>query len=207
MSATSAPRGLVPVKKLGGQPYTGAFTKYPLPSNYTAAIGNGDLVKLLNTGSGRGQIVRMNATTTATTATSSGIMLGVCVGCSYTDPNTSQPVERNYYPGAIVASDIMIHVVDDPQVLFAIQADEAIAQTKLGCNYAVIQTAVTNTTNGNSGLQVDGSTYEETATLPVRAVEFDTSKGGSIGDAYTDLIVMINPAVHFHNQGTGVDNS
>lgn len=208
MSTVQTPRGLVPVKYLGANYFSGGFNKYLLPSNYTYAIANGDPVKMKTTGTGRGQPMRFNETTTATTTTASGVnFLGVCVGCEYTDPNTGQFTVRNHYPGAIVATDIYLHVVDDPNVMFLAQADGSIAQTKQGCNFGLIQTAVTNTLNGNSGVQLQASTFEETGTLPLRVVEFYSGPNSTIGDAYADVLVMFNPAAHFFGQSVGVDNS
>lgn len=205
MATVQAPFGFRPVRKLGGEAWNGSFTLYRLPSNYTAAIGNGDPVRMLNTGAGRGQIVRFSETTAATTATNSGTWLGVAVGCQYTDPGTGQPVIRQHYPGAIVASDIFIHVVDDPDMLFEIQANGQVAQTMQGCNFGVIQTSVTNATTGNSGVALNASTFEETATLPVRVVDFVNRPGSAVNDAFTDCIVRIN--THFHRTATGTDNS
>lgn len=205
MATVLAPFGLRPVKKLGGEPWNHSFNLYKIPSNYTHAIGNGDPVRLLNTGAGRGQIVRFNETTTATTITSSGTFLGVLIGCQYTDPATGQFWTRQHYPGAIVASDIYAMVVDDPDVLFEAQADGQVAQTMMGCNFPLIQTAVTNATTGLSGVSVDASGFEETAALPVRVVDFGTRPGEAINDAFTNVLVRINN--HFYRQTTGTDNT
>jgi len=205
MSTTSFPRGLQPVKMLGNKPSSHGFTLFPIPSNYATAIGNGDPVIYVTTGATRGTIARMNATTAATTVTSSGTWLGVFGGCQYTDPTTKQFTTRHYYPGSIVASDIYAMVYDDPDMLFSIQANGVLAQTTQGCNAAVIQTAVTNTTTGNSGLQLQASSIESTSTLPLRIVDFGTAAGSAIGDTYTDVIVRLN--THFHRTATGVASS
>lgn len=205
MATTSRPRGLQPVKMIGGRNASHGQTLYKIPSNYATAIFNGDPVVMTASGSTRGTIARMNATVTATTITSSGTWLGVFLGCEYTDPTLGYKVWRQYYPGSIVASDIYAHVIDDPDALFEIQADGAVAQTAQGCNAAIIQTAVGNTTTGNSGLQLDASSVENTSTLPLRIVDFVTKPESSIGDAYTDVIVRLN--THFHRTATGVASS
>jgi len=203
MATISAPRGFQPVGNAFNSYTTGGFRKYKIASNETYAIGNGDPVVMLTTGSTRGTIQRFNTTVAATTVTSSGTFLGVFAGCEYTDPNTGQKVFNHYYPGAIVASDIFATVYDDPDQIFSIQANGAVAQTALGCNFSIIQTAVTNTITKNSGLQVQASSNAATTTLPVRLVDFDVKPGlNSIGDAYTDLLVRFNN--HFHRQLTGV---
>lgn len=205
MATVSRPRGLQPVKMIAGRATSWGQTLYKIPSNYSVAIFNGDPVVMTASGSTRGTIARMNATGTATTVTSSGTWLGVFVGCQYTDPVSGQPVWRQYYPGSVVASDIYAHVIDDPDALFEIQADGAAAQTTLGTNAAIIQTAVGNTLTGNSGLQLDVSSCESTSTLPLRIVDFVNRPESAIGDTYTDLIVRLN--THFHRTATGVASS
>lgn len=207
MSTTSAPRGLQPVKMLGGRYNSHGATLYKIPAGYATAIFNGDPVIMTASGSTRGTIARMNATVTATTITSSGTWLGVFIGCEYVDPTTKQPTWRQYYPGSITpaSGDIIAHVIDDPDALFEIQADGTLAQTALGTNAAIIQTAVGNTTTGNSGLQLDASSIENTSTLPLRIVDFVTRPGSAIGDTYTDVIVRLN--THFHRTATGVASS
>lgn len=205
MSATSKPRGLVPLRKLGSAPVSHGITHYPIPSGYATEIGNGDPVVYVTSGSTRGTVARMNATVAATTITASGTWLGVLLGCSYTDPNSNQPVHRQHYPGGIVASDIIAHVCDDPDMLFLLQADGSLGQVAQGCNAAIIQTAVTNSVNGNSGLQLDASSIESTATLPLRIVDFWSGNGSAVGDAFTDMVVRLN--THFHRSTTGVASS
>lgn len=189
---------------IGGRATSWGHTLYKIPSAYATAIFNGDPVSMTTTGASRGTIGRMNTTVAATTVTSSGTWLGVFIGCEYVDPNSKQPVWRQNYPGSITpaSGDIMAHIIDDPDALFEIQADGAIAQTRLGCNAAIIQDVVGNTTTGNSGLKLQASSVESTSTLPLRIVDFVTRPESSIGDTYTDVIVRLN--THFHRTATGV---
>ena len=198
MGTTNSPYGLRPVNILGGQPSSQAGRWYPVTSAETTAIFSGDPVVFITTSTGRGTIRRMNTTVAATTVTSSGTWLGVFGGCEYTDPNTGQLLQRQYYPGSITASDIRAFIYDDPDQLFAIRADGSVAQTKQGCNAAVIQTAVGNTLTGNSGLSLQASSLDSTSTLPVRIYDFIST----VGDSYTDVLVRLN--THFHRQATGV---
>jgi hypothetical protein len=161
----------------------------------------GDPVIIINTGSTaaalRGYLARFNATTTATTITSTGGgfgFVGVFVGCTFTDPVYGKVFRQNY-GASNPATDIQAYVVDDPDALFQIQADDTLALTALGCNAALIQTvAGSSGVNINSGVALDASSIATTNTLPVRIVDFVT-----VGDAYTDVIVRIN--THFHRTG------
>lgn len=203
MATSLRPYGLRPAYRLGnGSPYSGGFTLYKIASNETTPIFNGDPVKIIGSSTNRGHIQRLNTTTTATTVTSSGTSIGVFIGCQYTDPVSGKWLQRHYYPGAIVASDILAFVVDDPDVVFRCVADEAMAQTTRGCNAALIQTAVGNTSTGNSGLSLDGSSFDSTATLPLRIVDFVNDPDNPVDTTYPEMYVRLN--THFHRTTTGV---
>lgn len=208
MATTLAPFGLRPVDRVSGAATTQGFKKYPIVSNYSVALMNGDPVILLNTGTGRGRLNRINATVAATTITSSAGTtgtLGVFVGCEYTDPTSSKYLQRQYYPGSIVASDIQGFVVDDPFAIFRIQADDALDYNAIGCNASLIQTVVGNTLTGNSGLALDASSVANTATLPLRIVGFVEDARNTQSDAYPHVLVRLN--VHHHLQTTGTSAS
>lgn len=208
MADTLAPFGLRPYKRLSGASPDQSFTKYPIASNYSVAIRNGDPVILLNTGSGRGRVNRINATVTATTVTSSAGTtgtLGVLVGAEYTDPSSDWFLPRHYYPGSIVADDIKAYVVDDPDAIFEIQCDDTLDANAIGCNASLIQTVVGNDVTGNSGLALDASSVANTATLPLRIVGFKEDVRNTVGDAYPVALVRLN--VHHHRQTTGTSAS
>lgn len=197
MATTLSPYGLRPVNLLGGQGYAGSTRLYAISASYGVNIQYGDPVLIVNTGSTRGTLARFNATTTATTVTSTGGgfgFVGVFVGCTFTDPVYGKVFRQNY-GASNPATDIQAYVVDDPDVMFQIQADNTLGQTALGCNAALIQTvAGSSGVNINSGVALQASSIATTATLPVRIVDFVT-----IGDAFTDVIVRIN--THFHRTG------
>jgi hypothetical protein len=202
MASTNSPYGLRPINLLGGQSYAGSTRLYAIPASFAVSIQYGDPVIIVNTGSTRGTLARFNATTTATTVTSTGGgfgFVGVFVGCTFTDP-TFGKVFRQTYTAGNTATDIQAYVVDDPDALFQVQADDTLAQTALGCNASLIQTvAGSGGANTISGVSLDASSIATTATLPVRIVDFVDSTTSTIGDAFTDVIVRIN--THFHRTG------
>tara|TARA_Y100001973_G_C5195488_1_gene333968 strand:- start:992 stop:1597 length:606 start_codon:yes stop_codon:yes gene_type:complete len=193
MSTTSAPRGLKPISLLGGLPFAGSTMELPIVSNYGTAIFNGDVVGFNDVTNGTdatdGYIVRE-------TAAGEVNPVGVFLGCSYTDPNTEQKTFNQYYPGSIVASDIKAVVTVNPTTLYEIQADGAVTQAKLGQTIDLVQTTASpSTAIKNSGLQADASTAAITGCC-WRIVDFVNRPGSSVGDAYTDLIVMMNQQEH-----------
>ena len=188
MSTTSAPRGLKPIGILGGMPFAGSTREYLIKSGYSTAIFNGDVVGFANVASSTddGHLVRE-------TAASEVNPIGVFLGVSYTDPNTSQPTFKQHYPGSISASDIKAVVAVHPHTLYEVQADGAVAQTSLGMTIDLVQTSSGNTTTGNSGLQADADTASVGGEL-FKIVDFVNRPGSSVGDTYTDLVVMLSPA-------------
>ena len=103
LSTVDAPYGLVPINLIGGQPYAGSTRQMKIASGYATDIFNGDVVKRAADGT-------VQKETGTATVTATGV-IGVFVGCSYTDPNTEQKVFKQYYPASTVASDIMAYVV------------------------------------------------------------------------------------------------
>tara|TARA_B100000287_G_scaffold183507_1_gene173564 strand:+ start:90 stop:686 length:597 start_codon:yes stop_codon:yes gene_type:complete len=190
MSATSAPRGLKPIGLLGGMPFAGSTREYLIKSGYATAIFNGDVVGLADTANSTddGFIVREPVASEVNP-------IGVFLGVSYTDPATGQLTHKQFYPGSIAASDIKAIVSVNPFTLYEVQADDAIAQTQLGMTADLVQTQAGSTVTGNSGVQLDASTASVGGEL-FKIIDFVDRVGSTIGDAKTDVIVMMNQTEH-----------
>jgi hypothetical protein len=180
MANTNKPFGLRPMGNLSA---TGAQKQYGylIADNQSGAIYQGDLVTLKS-----GFIVKFDATLHT-------VAVGVFNGCNYTDPTSGKPTWSNYYPGLvnITSGQITAEVVDDPNQLFLIQADEDIVQADFG-KQASIAYAAGSTVNGVSGTTLDSSTIAETATLVLTLVGVFTKPGNALGEDYTQVIVKIN---------------
>jgi len=182
MAATAAPYGLRPVNLIGGQPYAGSTRLIKIANAYAANIFYGQPVTINSSG------VVVAETGTSTVA-STGVV-GVFVGCTYTDPNLKYKLFKQYWPTGTVATDALAYVVDDPDVVMQAQANGAIAQTDLGANIA-LGTSSGSTDTGNSTTPL-GTAAATTATLPLRIVGFVDGPDSAIGDAYTDVLVKWN---------------
>ena len=192
MASSATPMGAEPVGCISsGGSFTGKVRHYKIASNYGTAIFYGDFVKIVSSGT-----VEKDTGTTACTP------IGVFVGVSYTDPNTNQKTFSQTYPASTVASDISAYVVDDPYLEMQMQGDASLAQTALGNNVAVVQTAG-STTIGRSKNAVDSSTIATTNTLPLRIMQFIDGPDSSVGDSFTDVIVKFNVGHQLDNT-TGV---
>ena len=89
------------------------------------------------------------------------------------------------------ATDVMAYVCDDPNVVFQAQADATLAQTALGNNVAVVQTAG-STSIGHSKNAIDADTIATTKTLPVLIIGFVDGPNSSVGDSFTDVLCKFN---------------
>ena len=195
MATSATPNGAEPINTLSASgSYTGKVRHIKIASGYATGIFYGDFVKLVAAGT-----LEKAAVTTAVVAGT----VGIFVGCSYTDPSTSQLTFNQQFPASTAASDIMGYVVDDPKLVFKMQADEAIAQTGLGNNVSAVSTAG-STTIGRSKNALDGGSVATTNTLPLRVLEFVEGPNSTVGDAFTDCLVTYLPLSHAYETKLGV---
>ena len=183
-----APYGLKPINLIGGQVYAGSTRLIKIASGYAANIFYGDVVKLANSGT-------LQVETGTSTVSSQGVV-GIFLGCTYTNPSTKQKTFAQYWPTGTVASDAYAYVVDDPDVLFkvaAVSSGTTIAfygQTVVGNNAALVQNSG-STTTGDSAIAIDGSTFAATASLPIRVVDVVPDTANSSGN-YCEFICKFN---------------
>tara|TARA_R110000744_G_scaffold181017_3_gene300010 strand:+ start:582 stop:1169 length:588 start_codon:yes stop_codon:yes gene_type:complete len=195
MATTATPMGAEPTDTLSASgSFTGKVRHIKIASAYDTAIFYGDFVKVVSSGT-----IERSAVTTAVVAGT----LGIFVGCSYTDPSTSQLTFNQQFPADTAASDIMAYVVDDPKLIFRMQGDEAIAQTGLGNNVSAVNTAG-STSIGRSKNALDGGSVATTNTLPLRILEFVDGPTSTVGDTYTDCLVTYLPLSHAYETKLGV---
>ena len=181
----SKPYGLQPINLIGGQVYAGSTRLFRIAANYNTSIYYGDVVKL-NTD---GTIVKDTGTTTATP-------VGIFLGCTYTNPSTSQKLNYQSYTANTNAQDIQAYVVDDPDVLFKVAAVSSgttvafYSSQQIALNAALVQNNGNGTT-GHSQVAIDGTSFATTASLPIRVVDIvpDTSNSAN---GYCEFICKFN---------------
>ena len=191
MANVSEKFGLRPYRKLDGTPLVGAQNRYTIASGYATAIYQGDLVEPLTSGN----IQKHGANT-------SDAVVGVFNGVFYTDPTTQKPTFKNFYPGGIAADDITAFVIDDPDAVFLVDADEAFTRADLFKNYSVTNTTgVTQT--GISKAQLDVSVSGTATTFVIQAIDISQDPDNSdTANANANVLVRINN--HFYRSGTGL---
>ena len=192
MPSSATPYGAMPQAGLScNGSFTGKVRHIKIASAYDTAIFYGDFVKLVAAGT-----VEKDEGTTSMTP------VGIFVGCKYTDPNSKNLTFDQQWVADTTASDAVAYVMDDPNILFQMQCDGTAAQTVLGSNCAVTQTAG-STSIGTSKNTVDISTTATTNTLPLRIIDFIDGPNSAVGDSSTDVIVKFNVG-HLYDNTTGL---
>jgi hypothetical protein len=156
----------------------------PMTVNSATQINTGDVILIGAASAGQ------PSAATSTVTTSTGGVLGVCVGVSYVDPTLKQQLFAMSLPGGAVTAgytNILIHVNDDPDQLYKLQSAGSVARTVQG-KFCALENFGSGT-YGNSTIR--GATPANTATLAMRIVDFASTPG----DAFTDLIVKFNSGV------------
>ena len=119
-------------------------------------------------------------------------IVGVFMGCQYTDPTSGEQVFSAYYPASTNASDIIAFIVDDPNVVFEIQADDTFPIADLFGNFDIVYTNSSSTQSGLSGAELDVTTGATTAGLPLKAIDISEDPDNSdIASANTNVLVVI----------------
>jgi hypothetical protein len=182
------PYGLKPINLIGGQVFAGSTRQFKIASAYGTDIFYGDLVRI----SDAGVLVKEDGTNTVATT---GVV-GVFLGCQFTNPSTKQIQFQQYWPAGLVASDAEAFVADDPDQLFkvaAVSSGTTIAfygQTVVGNNVALVQNPG-STVTGNSAVAINGATVNTTASLPMRIVDVVPDTANAAGN-FCEFIVKIN---------------
>lgn len=193
MPAYTAPFGFQPVNLIGGRPYAGALRQVPISSGYNTILRIGDLVTVAS-----GVIAR----DTATTAFTSGGVLGVYLGCAYTDA-TLGFTNRQTWTAGTVAADAVAFVCDDPDAIFRVayvsSGTTVTGLTRANAMGKNVRVYANTTSTGTSDAAVGAAAT--TSTLPYRIVDVDpASLSGSL---YTAMFVTYNFGNHAYRQATG----
>ena len=181
MANKDASFGMRPVKMMGGSPWTGGTSRYRIAANYGTAIYTGDMVMQVTGGT-----VEIHADGGTVP------IVGVFMGCQYTDPTSGEQVFSAYYPASTNASDIIAFIVDDPNVVFEIQADDTFPIADLFGNFDIVYTNSSSTQSGLSGAELDVTTGATTAGLPIKAIDISEDPDNSdVASANTNVLVVI----------------
>ena len=193
MANNDAAFGMRPSRMIGGGVYTGGQSRYRIAANYGTSIFQGDMVAQVTGGT-----VEVHADGGTVP------IVGVFNGCMYTDPTTSEQVFSNYYPASTNASDIIAFIIDDPNVVFEIQADAAFPIADLFGNFDIVYTSAGSTVTGISGAELKVADGGTATTLSIKAIDISGDPENSdVASANTNVLVVIQNHI-FGVKGAGL---
>lgn len=180
----SAPYGLKPVNLIGGQLFAGSTRNLPIQYGYASNLFYGDIVQLVRGFVVQSTITASNGETTPGSTAPTDAIVGVFLGCSFTNPVTKQKTFSQYWPASTLAGDAVAVVADDPDQVFKmvmLQNGTTLGSASIpmiGQNIQLSRlwqagtgSAVAGNTNtGNSYLAALATTLGTTAQVPLRVV-------------------------------------
>jgi hypothetical protein len=186
MANKDAAFGMKPVRMIGGGAYTGGQSRYRIAANYGTSIFQGDMVAQVT---GGGIEVHADGGTVP--------IVGVFNGVQYTDPTTKEQVYSNYYPASTNASDLIAFVIDDPNVVYEVQADAAFPVADLFGNFDIVYTSSGSTVTGISGAELEVSTGATGTSLPIKAIDIsEDPENDDVSSANTNVLVVIQNSIY-----------
>lgn len=193
MANTDAAFGMRPIGMIGGAPFSGGQSRYRIAANYGTSIFQGDMVAQVTGGT-----VEVHADGGTVP------IVGVFNGCRYTDPTTKKETFSNFYPASTNASDIEAFIIDDPDVVYEIQADAAFPVADLFGNFDIVYTSAGSTVTGISGAELDVTTGATNTNLPIKAIDISQDPENSdVGSDATNVKVVIQNHI-FGVKGAGL---
>lgn len=194
----SAPYGFKPVNLIGGQVFAGSTRNLPIQYNYGTNLYYGDIVKLV-----RGFVVQSTITTSTGVSTwgtdaPTDNIVGIFLGCSYTNPTTKQKQYSQYWPANTLAGDAQAIIADDPDQVFKVVALASAGTLASGSNALVGQNiginrswsaGVGNVNSGDSYIAATTPTSLSTAaSVPLRVLNVVPDTVVSLGTTtYTSI--------------------
>jgi hypothetical protein len=193
----SAPYGLKPINLIGGQVFAGSTRELPITYGYATNIFYGDFVTLV-----RGNLERISVTTGVV-----GTLMGVFLGCSYTNPLTGQKTFSQYWPASTLAGDAVAIVCDDPDTVFkAVMVSGTTvvtsgARAMIGQNLAAVNNSGSTSTGNSANAVLADTSLALTAALPIRVVGLVTdtvvAQGTGVYTSISSATVTLASALTF----------
>ena len=176
-----APYGLKPINLIGGQVFAGSTRDFPIQYGYNTNIFYGDWVSVT-----RGFVNRAGVST----ATTVNQVVGIFLGCTYTNPATKQKLWSQYWPAGTAAGDAVALIADDPDTVFkAVVCSSGTtvasgAKAMVGLNLSMIDNSTGNVNTGNSTNAVLAPVDTPVTTiLPLRCVGIVPDTAVNLGTA------------------------
>jgi hypothetical protein len=181
MSATNAPFGLRP-----------AF--HPSGLDRAQALANG-IVSAYANNILKGQPVKYVTGGTIEEVTGTEAFVGAFAGVEWTDTTGRRRVS-NYWPAqtAYETGSCVAYFYNDPNIVYEIQADGAVAQSSIGDEANFVNLTAGSTVTGLSQCRLNSTLVGANNSGQMRIVDIAPYPGNDWGDAFT--IVRVTVAAH-----------
>lgn len=168
MANANTPFGARVIKKLDGSPWTGALTRYYVPSTDATAIFIGDAVEV--TGAAHSDYTPIVARLTHAGDSARGIMVAI--------DTYPEDLNLNYRKAS---TGMHVLVCDDPNIIFEMQEDAAatLVAADAGGNVDITVTAG-STASGRSAMVLASASINTTASQ-VRLLRLSNKPGNVVG--------------------------
>jgi len=188
MANKDAAFGFKPVRHLsGGEMRT---EEYAIAANYGTSIFSGQVVEAVAGGG------------IEDAAAGDPQQLGVFGGCFYTDPTSSKPTYKAFYPASTNASDIVAYVYADPHIVFEAQHDGTGTAAMNHSGFDFVGTGG-STITGQSTSEIDTSTSTTTGGFKQIGISKDPDNSDT-SSANANAYVVFNTDEHVYKLTTGV---
>ena len=173
--------GLIAAGTLGSTPSTQGQGKYFIDAAYATTIYSG------------GQVSSAAGYVTEGQQTADNPTLGVLNGIFYNAATTLKPTWSNHYVQVTPANseDITAFCFDNPQQLYVVSTDDALAQAGYLETYDMNASAGSTTTGKSSSTLDIGDTSADSATWRLLRTAEDPSNS-DLTAAYTSVVVVLN---------------
>jgi len=176
--------------------YRPKLRRYYIPAGDGTAAFPGDLVKISGEVDASGHMAVIQA---AASDACVGVLMSVDQVDGISDANFSL-----YRKHRIASTKMYVQVCDDPNALYEAQEDSvggniAITDGQKNVDFVV---AAGDTTFGLSGMEIDSSTVNTTATLPLKLMGSIQEAGSDLPDTNAKWVVKINNHQYGSHTGT-----
>ena len=188
MANQDAAFGFKPTRHLtGGQIRT---EEYAIAANHGTSIFNGQVVEAVAAG-GIEQAAAGDVQS-----------IGVFGGCFFTDPSTSKPTFKAFYPASTNASDIVASVFVDPYIVYEAQHDGTGTAAMNNSCFDFVGVGG-NTTTGQSTSEIDTSESGTSGGFKQIGISTDPDNSDT-SSANANAYVVFNTGEHIFKLTTGV---
>lgn len=189
MAQSFAPFGLRAVAAWGS--HGNGQRAYPLPNGAACP----DLAK--------GSPVKMTVGVLVSAGTGGGPLLGVANGFAWIDPTTKQLQLKNSIPADTSSAGYfegenrpIAYVIDDPNVIYMIQADASVTAGDLGLNFDVTASGGdVDSVYGVSRYTLDASTRTSALGIALKLVGIAKIPDNAWGDPFPIVLVKLNNSI------------